>query len=219
MSIITFILDPLKTVFGIISGYVPMVLGVLAALVIGGLVAREISKVVASVLKSIHVDKISHTIGLDHVLTTGGVKRTASEGVGYIVAWGVVITSLLIALRFAGISLIEPANDTIAYVPGILSGVIALMVGIFLAYVVSAFVRVVAANTDMPKPELLATFTKWAIVLTAVTTFVNKVGLGYLFTGTPLTLMIAGFALALGLAFGLGGRDHAAHYLDKLLKK
>jgi hypothetical protein len=77
----------------------------------------------------------------------------------------------------------------------------------------------VATSTSMPKPELMATFTKWAVVLMALSTFADKVGIGYLFTGTPLLMMVGGLALALGLAFGVGGRDHASHYLDKLLKK
>lgn len=219
MNTITFILDPLKTVFGMIVSYVPTVLGVLAALVIGGLVAREAGKLVASTLKGIRVDKISDTIGLNHVLSHGGIKRSTSDLIGHVVTWGITITALVIALGYAGVSIMGPVSDTITYIPGVLSGVVALMVGIFLAHIISIFVRVVAANTDMPKPEMLATFTKWAVVLTAVMTFVNKVGLGYLFTGTPLILMIAALALALGLSFGLGGRDHASRYLDKVLKK
>ena len=220
MNIINFILDPLKIVFSIITSYVPTVLGVLAALVIGGLVAREAGRLVTSILKKVHVDKLSHTIGLERVLSTGGIKRHISDLIGYTVTWGVTITALVIAVGYAGITIIGPITDPImGYVPNVVSGVITLMVGMLLAHIVSVFVRVVAANTDMPKPEMLAAFTKWAVVLMAVSVFINKIGLGYLFTGTPLTLMIGALALGLGLAFGLGGRDHAAHYLDKLLKR
>ena len=220
MNYITFILDPLKSVFSIIYSFIPTVLGVLAALVIGGLVAREVGKLVSSILKNVQADKISHTIGLEHVLTTGGIKRSVSDLIGHVVTWGVTITALVIALGYAGVTVIGPVTDPImAYVPTVLTGVITLMVGLFFAHIVSVFVRVVAANTDMPKPEMLATFTKWSVVLMAITVFVNKIGLGYLFTGTPLLLMIGALALGLGLAFGLGGRDHATHYLDKLLKR
>ena len=220
MNTITFILDPLKSVFSIISGFIPTVLGVLAALVIGGLVAREVGKVVSAILKSIHVDKVSQIIGLSHTLEAGGIKRPVSDLVGHIVTWGVTITALVVALGYAGITIIGPVTDPImAYVPGVLAGVITLMAGMFIAHIVSVFVRVVAANTGMPKPEMLATFTKWSVVLMAVMTFVNHIGFGSLFTGTPLLMMIGALALALGLSFGLGGRDHAAHYLDKLLKK
>lgn len=217
---LTFILDPLKTVFSIIGGFVPTVLGVLAALVIGGLIAHEAGKLVTAILKSIHVDKISHTIGLDRVLATGGIKRHVSELTGHVVSWGIIVTVLTIALSYAGVSVIGPVTGPImAYVPNVLIGVITLMVGIFLAHIVSVFVRVVAANTHMPSPDMLATFTKWAVVLMAVATFIDKIGLGYFLTGTPLLLMTAALALALGLSFGIGGRDHAAHYLGKLLKK
>jgi hypothetical protein len=220
MNTLSFILDPLKTVFSIIGGYIPIVLGVLAALVIGSLIAREVGKLVSSTLKSIHVDKISHTIGLDHVLTTGGIKRPVSELIGTVITWGITITALVIALSYARVPVIGPATDAVmGYVPTVLMGVVTLMVGIFLAHIVSVFIRVIAANTAMPKPEMLASFTKWAVVLMALGVFVDKIGFGYLFTGTPLVLMIASLALALGLSFGLGGRDHAAHYLDKLLKK
>ncbi len=216
----SFILDPLKTVFSMIITYVPTIIGVLAALVIGGIIAREVGKVVSSFLKSVHIDKVSSTVGLDHVLTTGGIKRHVSDLIGHVVSLGITITVLVIALSYAGITVIGTVTDPImSYVPTVITGVLILMVGMFLAHIVSVFVRLVAANTAMPKPELLATFTKWAVVLMAISAFVDKIGFGYLFTGTPLILMIASLGLGLGLAFGLGGRDHAAHYLDKLFKR
>jgi hypothetical protein len=220
MDYITFILDPLKSVFSIILSYLPTVVAILAVLVIGGLVAREVGKMVVSLLKSIRVDKVSHTIGLDHVLSTGGIRRPVSDLIGHVVTWGITITALIMALGYAGIGVIGPVTDPIVgYIPTVITGVITLMVGMFLAHIVAVFVRVVAANTGMPKPDMLASFTKWAIVFMAVTIFIGKIGLGYLFTGTSLTLMVGALALALGLSFGLGGREHAAHYLDRLLKK
>jgi hypothetical protein len=219
MNTISFILDPLKSVFGIIYGYVPTVLVVLVALVLGGFVAREVGKFIATILKGMHVDKISHTLGIDHCMTTGGIRRSLSDLIAYVITWGITITALVIALGYVGVPVIGPVTDPIiAYIPGVLTGVVTLMAGMVIAHIAAVFVRVVAANTDMPKPDMLANFTKYAIVLMSLRTFVDKVGIGYLFSDTPLLLMTAAFALALGLAFGLGGRDHAAHYLDKLLK-
>jgi len=220
MSYITFILDPLRSVFSIMYSFIPTVLGVLAVLVVGGLVAREAGKLVAAVLKSIHVDKISHEIGLTHTLEVGGIKRPVSDLMGTVITWGITITALVIALTYAGVTIIGPITDPVmAYVPGVFIGVVTLMVGMVLAHIVAAFVRLVAANTGMPRPDMLSTFTRWAVVLMAVGVFVNKIGFGFLLTGTPLTLLVGGLSLALGLAFGLGGKDHASHYLDRLLKK
>ncbi|MDE2028725.1 MAG: hypothetical protein KGK03_05330 [Candidatus Omnitrophica bacterium] len=220
MNTITFILDPLRTVFSIISSFVPTVLGVLAALVVGGLVAREAGKLVAAILKHIHVDKVSHEIGLAHTLEVGGIKRPVSDLIGTVVTWGVTITALVIALTYAGVTIIGPITGPVmAYVPSVLVGVVTLMVGMFFAHIVGLFVRLIAANTGMPRPDLLASFTRWAVVLMAVGVFVNKIGFGFLLTGAPLTMLVGGLSLGLGLAFGLGGKDHASHYLNRLLKK
>ncbi len=219
MNTITFIMDPLKSVFSTIISLVPMVVGVLVALVVGTIVARHVGKIVASLLKDIHLDKVSQTIGLTAVLETGGIKRPVSDLIGMVIAVGITITTLVIALSYAGVGVIGPLTDPVTtYVPTVITAIIGLMVAMFLAHVVSVFVRMVAANTAMPRPELLATFTKWAIVLTALRAFVDKIGFGYMFDGTPLLIMTAGIALALGLAFGLGGRDHASKYIDRLLK-
>ena len=219
MSTLNFILDPFKAVAGIVYSYVPTVVAVLAVLVLGSLLARTLAKLVAGVLKDIHVDKLSHTIGLDRVLHTGGIKRTVSAGIGCIIAWTILITTYVIALKIAGITVFGDMTDHIAaYVPTVATAAVALMIGIILAHIVGVFVRMVAANCAMPKPDMIATYSKWAVVATAFIAFVDKIGLGFLFTGSALTLMIAALALALGLAFGIGGREHASHYLNKLLK-
>ncbi len=220
MSYLNFILDPLKAVFSIMYSFIPTVLGVLAALVVGGLAAREAGKLVARVLKSVHVDKVSHDIGLTHTLEVGGIKRPVSDMVGLVITWGITITALVIALTYAGVTIIGPITDPVmAYVPGVLAGVITLMVGMVLAHIVAVFVHLIAANTGMPAPDMLASFTRWAVVLMVLGVFINKIGFGFLLTGTPLTMLVGGLSLGLGLAFGLGGRDHASHYLDRLLKK
>ena len=219
MNTLNFILDPLRAVAGIVYSYVPITITVLAVLVIGTLIARSLGRLVAGVLKDIHVDQLSHTVGLDHVLETGGVKRTASAGIGCIVSWVLMITTFVIALKLTGISVLGDMTDRITgYIPTVATAAVALMVGIILAHIVGVFVRMVAANCSMPKPDLIATFSKWAVVATAFIAFVDKIGLGFLFAGNALTLMVAALALALGLAFGIGGREHASHYLNKLLK-
>jgi hypothetical protein len=60
--------------------------------------------------------------------------------------------------------------------------------------------------------------TKYAIVLFAVTIFLHEIGLGVLVTGTSISTLFASVCLALALAFGLGGRDTAARYLERLKK-
>ena len=219
MNTLNFILDPLKAVVGVVYSYIPITVAVLAVLVIGTLLARSLGKLVSGALKDIHADKLSHTVGLDRVLVTGGVRRSVSDAIGCVIAWVLMITTFVIALKITGINVLGGMTDHITgYIPTVTTAAVALMVGIILAHIIGVFVRMVAANCGMPQPDMIATFSKWAVVATAFISFVDKIGLGFLFTGTALTLMVAALALALGLAFGIGGREHASHYLNKLLK-
>ena len=219
MITFNYIMDPLKEVGSMVLGVTPTVFWVLVVLVVGTLLARTLGSVVADVIKRIQIDKISHTIGLAGALDAGGIKRPISELVGTVISWVLTVTTFVVALKLVGIAVLGEATSAVmAYLPGLLSGIVALTVAIIIAHIIAAFIKVIAVNTDMPKPELMATFTKWAIVLTGFVAFMEKVGLGFLLTGTPFTLIIAALALALGLSFGLGGRDHASHYLDKILK-
>ena len=218
MNTLNFILDPLKAVVGIVYSYIPVAVAVLAVLVIGTLLSRSLGKLVSGALKDIHADKLSHTVGLDRVLVTGGVRRSISDAVGCVISWMLMITTFVIALRITGINVLDMTGHITGYIPTVTTAAVALIVGIILAHIIGVFVRMVAANCGMPQPDLIATFSKWAVVATAFISFVDKIGLGFLFTGTALTLMVAALALALGLAFGYGGREHASHYLNKLLK-
>ena len=219
MITLNYIMDPLREVGGMVLGVTPTVFWVLVVLVVGTLLARTLGSVVADVIKRVQIDKVSHTIGLAGALDAGGIKRPISELVGTIISWVLTVTTFVVALKLVGIAVLgEATSSVMAYLPGLLSGIVALTVAIIIAHIIAAFIKVVAVNTDMPKPELMSTFTKWAIVLTGFVAFMEKVGLGFLLTGTPFTLIIAALALALGLSFGLGGREHASRYLDKVLK-
>ncbi|MBI3315086.1 MAG: hypothetical protein HYZ86_04030 [Candidatus Omnitrophica bacterium] len=219
MITLNYIMDPLREVGSMVLGVTPTVFWVLVVLVVGTLLARTLGAVVADVIKRIQIDKISNTIGLAGALDAGGIKRPISELIGTVISWVLTVTTFVVALKLVGIAVLgEATSSVMAYLPGLLSGIVALTVAIIIAHIIAAFIKVVAVNTDMPKPELMATFTKWAIVLTGFVAFMEKVGLGFLLTGTPFTLIIAALALALGLSFGLGGREHASRYLDKILK-
>ena len=83
---------------------------------------------------------------------------------------------------------------------------------------ISGIIVLVAGSTDMPKPEILGTLSKWAIVLFAFIIFMEELGLSSLLEGTHFNYLFGALCLALALSFGLGGRDSAAKFLDKLKK-
>ena len=85
----------------------------------------------------------------------------------------------------------------------------------FLASFVSGIVRTAAGNANLPKPEMFAGVSRWAIIIFAVTISLEQLGIASLLVTATFNIVLGGVCLALALAFGLGGRDAAAKYLDQ----
>jgi hypothetical protein len=80
-------------------------------------------------------------------------------------------------------------------------------------------VRTAAGNANLPKPEILAGISRWAIIIFAVTIALEQLGIAPLLVSATFNIILGGIVLALALAFGLGGKDAAAKYLEELKKK
>jgi hypothetical protein len=89
----------------------------------------------------------------------------------------------------------------------------------FLASFVSGIVRTAAGNANLPKPQVFAGVSRWAIIIFAVTIALEQLGIAPLLVTGTFNIILGGIVLALALAFGLGGKDVAAKYLEGLKKK
>ena len=215
----TFILSSVKSMFTTVTGYLPTFLTILSVLVLGWVVARVISKLVARLSREIYFDTMCQHLGLAGILRKGGIKRTSSDVIGCMVYWVIMITVLATSVKIFGLPLVdEMVNRLFSYVPSVIGAVFVLTFGMILGNFISSLVRVVASNTDIPRPDIMGMLTKYAIVLFAVTIFLHEIGLGVLITGTSISTIFMSVCLALALAFGLGGRDTAARYLERLKK-
>jgi hypothetical protein len=106
-----------------------------------------------------------------------------------------------------------------AYVPKVIAALLVLVVAMFLAGFVSGIVQTAAGNANMPRPELFAGVSRWAIIIFAATIALGELGIATLLVTTTFNIILAGVCFALAIAFGLGGKDTAARYLDELKKR
>jgi len=65
---------------------------------------------------------------------------------------------------------------------------------------------------------VFAAVSRWAIIIFAGTISLRELGIGTLLVTTTFNIILGGVCLALALAFGLGGRDAAAGYLEQWRK-
>jgi small-conductance mechanosensitive channel len=158
--------------------------------------------------------------GISETLRKGDLKISAREVLSGIVYWLIIIMVLVMAVDALGL---PKASDVLAslfaYIPKVIAALLVLVVAMFLASFVSGIVRIAAGNANLPKPEILAGICRWAIIIFAVTIALGELGIGTLLVTATFNIILGGICLALALAFGLGGKDAAARYLEQLKEK
>jgi hypothetical protein len=214
------IVDPIRQMLTRIMAYIPILLGALIILIVGWIVAKAIRRIVDGLLKVTRFDTLADKTGISRILIKGDLKISAREVVSRLVYWLIIIMVLVMAVDALGL---PKGSDILAglfaYVPKVIAALLVLVVAMFLASFVSGIVQTAAGNANMPRPEIFAGVSRWAIIIFAATIALGELGIATLLVTTTFNIILGGVCLALALAFGLGGKDAAARYLDELKEK
>jgi hypothetical protein len=214
------IADPVRQMLTKILAYLPILLGALIILIVGWIVAKLIRKAVDLLLKAVRFDVMANKTGITEVLRKGDLTFTASQIVSGLVYWLIIIMVLVMTVDALGLpKASDVLSSVFAYVPKVIAALLVLVVALFLASFVSGIVRAACGNANLPKPELIAGISQWAIIIFAATIAMEELGIAPLLVGTAFNIILGGVVLALALAFGLGGKDAAARYIDELKKR
>jgi small-conductance mechanosensitive channel len=214
------IAEPVRQMLTRILAYLPVLLGALIILIVGWLIAKAIRGIINWLLKVVRFDTLADKAGISEVLRKGDLKVTAREVVSGIVYWLIIIMVLVMTVDALGLPKTSDVLVSLfAYVPNVIAALLVLVVAMFLASFVSGIVRTAAGNANLPKPQLLAGISRWAIIIFAVTIALEQLGIAPLLVTATFNIILGGIVLALALAFGLGGKDAAAKYIDELRKR
>ena len=93
-----FVVAPLQVALNQLSTFVPVIVGALLILLVGGLITKTLEQLLVDVLELVTLDKLADQIQLSSILARGGIKRKLSELIGAIVYWIVMLAYVMAAL-------------------------------------------------------------------------------------------------------------------------
>jgi len=190
---------------------VPTVLGALLILILGWIIAGALAALVVKGSRAAHLDTLGDRIKVNDFLQRAGTRMKASDILGEVVKWGVRLVFIEMAAEQCGLTQVTAlVNGILGYIPNILVALLVLGVGAFLAQLLSGVVRGAASEAGMGNAGLLAKLASAAVMAFAIIAAVNQLGIAPIVVNTLYIGLVAALSLALGLAFGLGGRDTAA---------
>ena len=197
--------------------FLPNFLVAVIVLVVGWIVAIAVAKLIKSVLHSAKVDEVGDKLGLDQVSARTGMKMTISGTIAWIVKWFLLLAIFLAAADILGLEQISAfLNQVLLYIPNVIAAAAILLVGSMVARFLSRMVRHSVQAAGLSSADLLGSVTQWAVMIFTVLATLDQLKVASAFVQTLFTGFIAMLAIAGGLAFGLGGRDHASKVLDRV---
>ena len=214
------IIDSLKSFWAQFIILLPKVLGSLILVVLGWLIAKAFRKGTMKILKVLRVDEMAERSGIEDFLLQGGVRYTTVTLIGNLVYWLVLFTSILAVLNMLGLSVAaELFNKIILYIPNVIVAMIVLIFGTLFAKVVQGITFTYLNNIGISGAQMMGSIAQYAILIFVVSLTLEQLSIGGLVLVSAFQIAFGAFCLALALAFGLGGREWAAHVLEKLWKK
>lgn len=192
---------------------IPAILVASVVVFIGYAVARFVRQLVQNLLAGIGFDTLPSRIGLNFLAPREG-RQPLSAIVGTVVM--VIILLLVASQAFSSLGLGQLAGLTdqfVGYLPNLFIGIIILLAALSLANFVAGIVSSAAGSS--PYAATLGKVARFAIVFLGAGMALDELGVSEQIVTVAVTAVLGGAALAIGLAFGLGGKDRAKSVIEK----
>jgi hypothetical protein len=200
--------------------YLPKIIMALIVIIIGWLVAIGIGKIVTEILRRIKFDTLFEKGVWKHALEKAEWKIDPSGFIGAIVKWVLFVSFLIAAVEILGfIQFAIFVTSIAAWLPNIIVAAAIFVVAVIVAEYFPKIIRAGVEGLEIKYGSLLETLTRGAIWVFAVLAILIQLGIAEELIMTLFTGFIAFLVIAGGLAFGLGGKDAAAEFLEDMKKK
>lgn len=195
---------PIEGVINPILGSIPNIFGAAILIIIAYMIAKIIRDLVRDVLVGIGFNKIPKAIGLSKLPTEG--DRSASAFVGHLAFLAIMFYAVIEAAKILNFALLANAVQTIAVNGGrIIGGIIILAIGMYVANIVAGLI----SDSGVSNANLLATVARVAILFFVGAMALNQMGVADEIVQWGFTLLLGAVAVAVAIAFGVGGIDFA----------
>jgi hypothetical protein len=197
--------------------FLPQLIGAVIVLIIGWVVAVILASLVRRLVRFSGIDGYVERTGLNRRLNIREQSSWAlvSNVVASIVKWVIVIGTVGIAANMLNLPGVQQFIGTIlAYIPNVIVAIIILTIGVVAAQIVSELVMAGESLFGLTQRSriILSRVARYAIIVFSVMAALTQLNI----VPQLIEIAFAGMVLALALAFGLGGREHAREWIANL---
>lgn len=198
--------------------YLPNLVAAIIVVIIGWLLAMFLGKLVFKVLEAIKIDQLANQLGLKNLSEKVDKKLSLAALGEWLVKWFFFLGSFIAAADILGLQEVSTFlyQDVLNYAGHVIVAMAILLLGILAANFFAALVSGTVKASGLHKGDVLGSITRWAILVFASIAALSQLQIATAFLQDLFRAVVAMLAIAGGLAFGLGGKEHASKVLDSI---
>lgn len=210
--------QPLTGVWGGVIAFLPKLVVALILFIIGWIIGSILGRVVMQFVRAIKLDQMLKSIGVEGPIERAGVSLDMGAFFGTIVKWFFVVVFLVASVNVLGLSQVNTflTDVVLGFLPNVFIAALILVAGALLAHALQKIVMGGARAASVPSAHFAGGVAKWAVWIFAILAALGQLGIAGPYAQTLFTGLVAMLAIAGGLAFGLGGKDAANRFLERL---
>lgn len=198
--------------------FTPKLVVAIVFFIVGWVLGSIVAKALEQVFGALKVDKLFASIGADNFFRKAGMNLNTGYFIGQLVKWFVVIVFLLPSLSLVGLEDIGffLKDVVLGFLPQVIVAALVLVIATFVAEGLSKAVAASAKTMSLSSANMLGTVTKYAVWVFAFIIALGELGVAEYYMSVLFTGIIAMLSIGGALAFGLGGKEAAARFIDKV---
>jgi hypothetical protein len=210
--------DSLQTGLDSFFGFLPKLLGFLIVLAIGWIVAKVVKTAVTKLGQKVGLDRALHSGSTGQYVDRVAPNTSPSGLIGSLAYWFIFLGALAIAVSQLGIAALDNFVAAIgAYLPNVIAAVLIFVVAGALAAAIGGLIA--RTMGDTPTGKVVGTVVPVLVMAIATFMILNQLRIAPEIVTITYAALLGAAALAMALAFGLGGRDVASRMLSDAYDK
>jgi len=195
-----------------IISYAPQLIGALALLLLGWVVALVMRFVTRKLVRGF--DSIFKRVAKADGVRQDVIKRSYARIISRIVFWAIMTFFIAAAANMLGWNMFSNwMNSVVTYLPNLIAGLLIILAGFLLSNIARAAIVNTAHSAGIRQGEMLARTAQVIIFFTTLVVGIEQIGIDVSFL-TNVLIVVVGVLLAGGaLAFGLGAKTLVANII------
>jgi hypothetical protein len=210
------IATPATNMLNSVMNTIPQIFTAGAILAVSYFVGKFLADLVSSLLQGFGFDNVLVWLGVKHQGEAPAEgTQTPSQIAGTVTLVGTMLVAVVAAIDVLNLPALKAVSTSLLAIAGqVLVGVVIFAVGLYLANLSAKLVR----SSGMPEANTLANVARIVILAFSGAIALERAGVSTNIVNLAFGLLLGAVAVAIAIAFGLGGRDVAADQLREWVK-